>query len=349
LLVLNLHRIVAFFALTLVSLGVGSCHSLTEGEQRGLLSSKRGAAEGYVLFNPILSSTAYLVDTEARVVHTWTTPLPPGVSVYLLDNGSLLRSTQIQSPPSFPGAGGGGGWIQEIDWDGTVLWIYTLPPRLLQHHDIEPLPNGNVLLIAHQAKTRSEALAAGRHPNRVGSRGLWPDCVLELEPVPPDDAEIVWRWCMWDHLIQNIDPELPGFGSPSEHPELIDINGDRHPDRISEELLRKLKAIGYVSEDATPRSLKSDFVHTNSVTWHPELDQILLSVPRFNEIWIIDHSTTTSIAGATRSPTAVAVSEPRNCSANTTRAGSRKACPVPETSPSSTTACGARYTLIPRF
>lgn len=286
----------ALLATALASLAFGGCRQSSATGARGLVRRSAGASEGYVLFTPILSATSYLVDTNGEVVHTWETPLPPGASAYLLENGDLLRSTQVLDPPGFPGAGGGGGAIQQLDWSGRRVWRFTLPSELLQHHDLEPLPNGNVLLIAHQSKTRSEALAVGRLPNRVGARGLWPDCVLELEPVPPDDAKTVWQWCMWDHLVQDVDPELPGYGFPAEHPELVDINGDRHPQRMTEELLRQLKAIGYVSPDATPRSLSADFVHTNSVAYHPTLDQIVLSVPRFNEIWIIDHSTSTAEA-----------------------------------------------------
>ncbi|HEV3117576.1 MAG TPA: aryl-sulfate sulfotransferase, partial [Gemmataceae bacterium] len=41
-----------------------------------------------------------------------------------------------------------------------------------------------------------------------------------------------------------------------------------------------------------------DWTHTNSIDYNPELDQIMLSVPTFNEIWIIDHGTTTAEAAA---------------------------------------------------
>jgi hypothetical protein len=37
-------------------------------------------------------------------------------------------------------------------------------------------------------------------------------------------------------------------------------------------------------------------MHCNSIDYHPVLDQILLSVHNFNEVWIIDHSTTTEEA-----------------------------------------------------
>ena len=39
-----------------------------------------------------------------------------------------------------------------------------------------------------------------------------------------------------------------------------------------------------------------DWLHINSIRYNPERDEILLSVHNFNEIWVIDHSTTTAQA-----------------------------------------------------
>jgi len=40
--------------------------------------------------------------------------------------------------------------------------------------------------------------------------------------------------------------------------------------------------------------MQGDWMHTNSVAYNAELDQIVLSIHNFSEIWIIDHSTTTA-------------------------------------------------------
>jgi hypothetical protein len=46
-------------------------------------------------------------------------------------------------------------------------------------------------------------------------------------------------------------------------------------------------------KDSTPTVRKEpDWMHVNAVAYNAELDQIALSSPHFNEIWIIDHSTT---------------------------------------------------------
>ena len=73
------------------------------------------------------------------------------------------------------------------------------------HHDIEPMPNGNILIIAWERKSVEETLAAGREPELVAVNGLWPLHIIEVSPVRPTGSEIVWEWHVWDHLIQDFD------------------------------------------------------------------------------------------------------------------------------------------------
>lgn len=248
--------------------------------------------DGYVLFSPLLSTITYLVDRRGRVVHTWESDLAPGAAVYLLDNGNLLRCGRQPDVAVFRG-GGQGGRIQEFRWDGAPVWDWVVASAdRLQHHDIEPLPNGNLLVLAWEFKTREEALRAGRRPERVGPAGLWPDAVLEVRPIRPHGGVIVWEWHLWDHLIQDAAPRRENFGEVSEHPERVDINGDGHREPRDPEDLQRLRALGYLGQDDGGDS-QADFVHTNSIAYHPGLDQIALSVPGFNEIWILDHATST--------------------------------------------------------
>ena len=265
-------------------------------QRRGLQTNTAAASPGYVLFNPSRSLTTYLVDLEGQVVHTWQHDHGPGGGAYLLENGHLLRGTREPDVPVFSG-GGQSGRLQEITWDGEVVWDFTFTSEdHLLHHDVAVMPNGNILAIAWEQKSARETNQAGRLPALTPEAGLWPDMIVEFEPQAPDGARIVWEWHMWNHTLQNHDPDADNYGELAEHPELIDINGDRDAPEMSAEEFARVEALGYVPEDMDLEGLSSDFLHTNAVNYNAALDQIVMSVPRFNEIWVIDHSTTTEEA-----------------------------------------------------
>jgi hypothetical protein len=106
----------------------------------------------------------------------------------------------------------------------------------------------------------------------------------------------MWEWHVWDHLIQDVDPDRENYGNVSDHPELIDINGDQKPLRFTDKIIERLRALGYLHKDTPAKNLSADLFHTNSIAYNPLLDQILLSVLTYNEIWVIDHGTTTDEA-----------------------------------------------------
>ena len=58
--------------------------------------------------------------------------------------------------------------------------------------------------------------------------------------------------------------------------------------------LDKLKGIGYMGAGGGRRfaGMIPDWTHVNAVSYNAKFDQIMLSPREFNEIWIIDHSTT---------------------------------------------------------
>jgi hypothetical protein len=277
-------------------LGTSFCPARDDEAARGARSTPPQASPGYVLFSPLLSTSTYLIDTQGRVVHTWQGDFAPGASVHLLDNGHLLRPARDPALRFFTG-GGQGGRIQEFTWQGELVWDFVLGGReRMPHHDITPLPNGHVLAIVWERKSREEAIRAGRRPELVTGAGLWPDCVLEIAPQPPSAGTIVWEWHAFDHLVQDYDPARPGYGRLHEHPGLVDINGDQAPRDLSHAALERLQALGYVLRGASPPELRADLLHTNSIAYNPALDQVALSVSRFNELWVIDHGTTTAEA-----------------------------------------------------
>jgi len=265
----------------------------------GVLLKEPAACDGYTLFTSIVSTATYLIDLDGRIVNRWESDFKPGHSAYLRENGHLLRGASVGLANKTFRAGGAGGRIQEFSWEGELLWDYEYStPTLLQHHDFEPLPNGNVLLIVWEAVSREEAVAAGRNPDAVSNKGLWTDRIVEVKPTGKKGGEIVWEWRIWDHLVQEYDPEMANYGVVADHPELINLNPLDWVDNLAPKERQKLEAIGYLSArtQLESRGRNPDWTHFNSVAYDAELDQILISVLGFNEVWIIDHSTTTEEA-----------------------------------------------------
>jgi hypothetical protein len=262
---------------------------------RGLINREAGVSPGYVLFGPLRSSSTYLIDNDGRVVHEWKGQYAGGGG-YLLENGNLLRMGRDPDALHFR-AGGVSGYLQEVDWEGRVVWEWKLSDeRRILHHDIKPLANGNILALAWEAKSREKVLRAGRRPETAPEQGLHVDWVLEIEPVRPRGAKIVWEWHVWDHLVQDRDPNAPHYGDPAKYAGRLDLNAVAAVPTVNPRQLAQLQALGYVPEEAVPADLEADFLHVNSIDHHAELDQFVLSVPALGEIWVIDHSTSTAQA-----------------------------------------------------
>ncbi len=283
---------------------------------RGVVHRTDRAEPGYTLLAPLRSTETLLIDADGGVVHRWTSEFTPGNAVDLMPNGDLLRAAKVGDNDRFRG-GGEGGRLERFTWDGGLVWTYDLSAEdHLAHHDFEVLPNGNVLVIVWEGKSREEALAVGRRPNSVGEAGLWPDAIWELKPVEPDGAEVVWAWRAWDHLVQDHDASLPRYGDPAAHPERIDVNiGATRMERPETEdeareheaQLERLRDLGYIgdqpddaNEDERRDRRASDWMHTNSIDFDAELDLIAISVRNFSEVFVIDHSTTTEQAASSK-------------------------------------------------
>ena len=238
----------------------------------GLIQHNPGTLDdGFVLFAPTRSNTTYLIDRCGKEVKSWTSTYNPGLSCYLLSDGTLLRTGVVQSQ-SF-NAGGHGGVIEKIDWNGNVIWTYFISDATnWQHHDVKALPNGNILVIAWESKTNTQAIAKGRNPLLVPTT-LWSEQILEIQPTGATGGNIVWEWHLWDHLIQDFDNTKPDFGAVNTNPQLLNINYNATADN-------------------------SDWIHLNSIDYNVALDQILVSSRVLNEIWVIDHSTSSAEAAS---------------------------------------------------
>lgn len=286
---------------------------------RGLRSRKPGAFEGYTLISPLRSKLVFLVDMNGITAHTWRTEHVPAGGTYLLPNGHLLRAVTLENNPRFRG-GGLGGRIEDLAWDGTVAWSYELAnEQRTLHHDIAPLPNGNLLAIAWEYHSPEQAFELGRASNRLDPDGLWFETILEIEPTLPSGGKIVWEWRSIDHLVQDERSSAPNYGSPADFPGRIDINADHRYDSPENdaqraqrrERERQMQALGYVAgvypnaddaqeSDGRQEKYGADWLHLNSVDYLPEEDLIAISAPHLCELWVIDHSTSTAEAATSK-------------------------------------------------
>ncbi len=223
--------------------------------------------DGYTLYSSNNSRYTYLIDMNKTVVHTWTHTKTGGYSCYLLEDGSLMRSAN--SSNSQLNGGGATGVIQKVAWNGSLLWEYTYSSSTYRaHHDFAPMPNGNVLIIAWEVKTAAQAVQAGLNK----SMSIWPDHIIEVQPSGTTGGTIVWQWHAWDHLVQNFNSLKDNYGVISEHPELLNIN------------------VGSTA--------MGDWMHVNGISYNADLDQIVFSSHNLDEVYVIDHSTTTAEAAS---------------------------------------------------
>ncbi|MEC9209561.1 MAG: aryl-sulfate sulfotransferase [Bacteroidota bacterium] len=232
---------------------------------------------GFALYNSQGSNTTYLIDENQNIAHTWNMSTECNYTVALKENGNLVRGTKGNTSVFSSGnIAAGGGMVQEIAPDGTIVWEYIYANNdHVSHHDLT-LIGDNVLLTAYEKKTTTELNAAGFDN---ASSEKWPTHFVELEPDGNGGANIVWEWHIWDHMCQNIDPNGPNYISNiSDNPELIDIN--------------------MIQGGGGPGGGGGDWFHVNGVDYNEDLDQIVFSSRFASEIYIIDHSTTTAQAAS---------------------------------------------------
>ncbi len=233
----------------------------------GILQNTADSFNGYTLFAPTRGSTSYLIDNCGNQINTWSSEFAPAVSAYLLENGDLLRTARILNSP-FPTitVGGKGGRLERYDWEGNLVWSYNYSDdNTIQHHDIQALENGNILMLAWRFFSEEQAQQLGR--SAAGE--LWAEEIIEIEPVGTDAANIVWQWSALNHIVQDNDSGLENFGVINQFPERWNIN-------------------------YSPEGSIADWLHFNSISYNPIYDQIMLSSKHLSEIYVIDHSTTTA-------------------------------------------------------
>ncbi len=247
---------------------------LAYGQNFGLIDfDLTKAEEGYILLSPNSDTKSYLINNCGELVYQWEGSTRTGLNTYLMENGNLLRTGQ---PDSFVLEGGGaGGLLEIIAPDGSLVWSYQLSDANFRlHHDVEVLPNGNLLVLAWELISETDAIAAGMPANLIAEQGLLVEKIMEWEIIGSDQINTVWEWRSWEHTVQNLDNSLPNFGEPSENPGKIKLNHSAN--------------------------IPQDWLHFNSIDYNAERDEIIVSARAVSEFWIIDHSTTTAEAATSQ-------------------------------------------------
>ena len=208
--------------------------------------------DGLVLISDFSSETIVLIDIDNNIVNSWEVNDYNLLRSYLTPDSILVTISKLNNLPV----------LQKYDWDGLLLWTFIFEEgECLIHHEQVILPNGNILAICKETIIAEE--------NIYFNEDLVIDKIIEIEPLDNDQANIIWEWHFYDHLIQDYDPNMLNYGIISENPQLFNINA---------------------------YNLLGDFTHLNCVDFNSELNQIIFSSRSLNEIFIIDHSTTTEEA-----------------------------------------------------
>ena len=233
--------------------------------------------QGYLFWHQVdeigeeYENISLLTDANGLVVNQWQTNLTGGgTAAYLLPSGGVLRmgrpeGTTIRNQPV-----ASADTVQITDAAGKVIWEVRSSQvgGLLFHHDLEPMPNGNVLITTYEPISADQARQLGWDPG--DQEVIWSDGVIEVEPdLELGTSKVVWQWRVADHIVQDRLPQAANFAVIADHPERIDPH--------------------YPTNYAPLNHVRQ---HINSVDYNPELNQILLSSFIYDEIWIVDHSTT---------------------------------------------------------
>ena len=224
----------------------------------------------YILAVENSSATSYLLNKKGEKIYNWDFTQVSGNDIELLADGSVIGIFK-QANPSID-FGGFGGTAKIIDKENVTIWEYTVSDNnSIAHHDVEILPNGNVLMIVWERILNQNAIEGGVE----FENDIFTEKLIEIDR---SSNSIVWEWNSWDHIVQDKFEDLNNYGNINENPNKININ---------------------YSIDNPPGGnffINGDIMHANGIDYDENKDVIYLSVNYFNEVWVIDHSTTTSEA-----------------------------------------------------
>lgn len=203
---------------------------------------------------------AFLMNKQGFKVKDWVFSERMGNDIEILPNGKILGT--FKSASNVINIGGASGIIKILNPNGTTSWSYLCcDANKVAHHDVEMLPNGNVLFLVWEKITPTEALNYGIETSYT----LYPEALYEVSTTT---NQVVWEWHSYNHVVQNTNAALPNYGVINQNPNKINFK--------------------YVNMS------NGDIMHANGIDYDKDKDVIYMSVNFYGEVWVIDHSTSTA-------------------------------------------------------
>ena len=265
--------IVLLAASFVVTMGSVSAYESFHGPTELIYSDPAKVASGYLLFSTYIPleehQYTYLVDIDGNVVHKWKTIVSDyegrgftmEKTARLTETGSIIQGLST-ARHTYQGERA----LQELDWDGNLVWDFTDPREGYRyHHNFKRIWNNQlnewtVIFTSQMPMTQEQAIAAGADPAVEWDAA--PDGVVEVDM----SGNIVWQWWSLDHVVQDKNQAWPNYGELAENPGKINLNWGK--------------------------GLSGDFIHQNALDYNQELDQIIVNNDSMGEVLIVDHGGT---------------------------------------------------------
>lgn len=231
--------------------------------------SRGGVSREAVLVVPDFGKETVLLDDQGKEILSWKSENTNAGGARLLKDRSLLHVVNRPLQRPFRKAILGGG-LEILDAESRPVWRFL---NATSEHascgDALMLPNGNVLTMIMEWKSKEDVIKAGRDASLVDDNGMLVPGLMEVKPNGPTAGIPVWKWSLWNHLYQQAHPALANYSFPKGKEGCMDINQGQQKRR------------GWI------QPLEIDY---------NEKDQLILVTFQNRQAWVIDHSTTTAEA-----------------------------------------------------
>ena len=140
-----------FFSFLIILFTVTSCDNNDDTEPIVLsenieLYNEDLISDDYIFVVENSSTYSYLINKEGYKLWEWNFDTTSGNDLEILENGNIIGLFKAPNPSI--DFGGFGGTAKLIDSNGNTIWEFSVSDEnFIAHHDVEMLPNGNVLMM----------------------------------------------------------------------------------------------------------------------------------------------------------------------------------------------------------